>query len=70
MIRFLVLLIIILVILGLGWPWIAPWAQKLHLGYLPGDITMTVDNTKFYFPITTAIVISLALACLLWLIGR
>ncbi|MGB6976034.1 MAG: DUF2905 domain-containing protein [Gammaproteobacteria bacterium] len=70
MIRFFIILIILLVVLRLGWPWIASSAQQLHLGHLPGDITMNVSGVIFYFPITTCILISLAIACLLWLIGR
>ncbi len=42
-----------------------PW-----LGRLPGDIAIRRDGFSFYFPLTTSIVISLALSLLLWLIGK
>jgi hypothetical protein len=40
------------------------------LGRLPGDIV--VDNGSFYFylPITTAIIVSLLLSLVLWLVGH
>jgi hypothetical protein len=36
-----------------------PW-----LGRLPGDIVVERDNFKFYFPITTSILISIILSLL------
>ena len=36
-----------------------PW-----LGRLPGDIVIERDNFRFYFPITTSIVISIILSLL------
>ena len=41
-----------------------------RLGRLPGDVIHKGENTTFYFPITTSIVISAGLSLLLWLIGR
>ncbi|MGB8321513.1 MAG: DUF2905 domain-containing protein [Candidatus Acidiferrum sp.] len=41
-----------------------------RLGHLPGDIVHKGENTTFYFPITTSIVISVGLSLLLWVIGR
>ena len=38
-----------------------------NLGKLPGDIIIDKKNFKFYFPITTSIIISLVLSLLLWL---
>ena len=53
---------IILVILGLCWPLL----QKLNLGRLPGDFVFKSGSFKFYFPLTTCIVISVLLSLLLW----
>jgi hypothetical protein len=39
-------------------------------GRLPGDVRYESDNVRFYFPITTMIVISLGLSLLLWLLRR
>ena len=45
--------------------------DKLHwMGRLPGDIRVERDNFRFYFPITTMILISLILSLLLYLLRR
>lgn len=42
--------------------------DKLHwLGKLPGDIRIEKENFKFYFPITTMILLSILLTLLLQL---
>ena len=48
------------------------FAGKLpfRLGHLPGDIVHKGEHTTFYFPITTCIVLSVALSLLFWLLGR
>jgi uncharacterized membrane protein len=40
------------------------------LGRLPGDIRYETEHTKFYFPITTMILISILLSLLMWLIQK
>ena len=47
------------------------WAGvgKGWLGKLPGDLSYSNDNFKFYFPIATCVVLSLALTLILWLIN-
>jgi len=42
-----------------------PW-----LGKLPGDFFWRGQNTSFYFPLTTSIVISILATIILWLINR
>ncbi len=42
-----------------------PW-----LGRLPGDIYIERDNWKFYFPLTTSILISIILTLIFSLFGR
>jgi hypothetical protein len=42
-----------------------PW-----LGKLPGDILIKKDNVRFYFPITTCIVISIILTFLFYLFRK
>jgi hypothetical protein len=49
-------------VLGLAWPWLA----KLGLGRLPGDLHIERENFSFYFPLTTGILVSLALSLILW----
>ena len=64
--RVLILLGIVLVVVGLTWPWL----QKLGLFRLPGDIVIERENFRFYFPITSAIIISVLLSLLIWLFRR
>lgn len=40
------------------------------LGRLPGDIRLERPNFKFYFPITTSILLSILLSAILYLISR
>ncbi|GAB4487414.1 MAG: DUF2905 domain-containing protein [Saprospiraceae bacterium] len=49
------------------------WALqgKLNwLGRLPGDIRVERENFRFYFPITTMILLSLLLNLIIWLVRR
>ena len=62
--RTLVTLGLILIVLGLLWPWL----RRLHLFRLPGDIDIERDNFRFYFPVTSMLLISLLLTLLLWLL--
>lgn len=64
--RFLIILGILLVIIGLSWPWL----QKLGLFRLPGDIVIERENFRFYLPITSAIIISVILSLVFWLFRR
>ena len=49
---------------------LSPWLSKLGLGRLPGDIAIERNGFRFYFPITTSIIISLILTLLLWLLRK
>lgn len=57
---------IAILLVGLGWPWLG----KLPLGRLPGDIIVDRENFRFYFPITTMILVSLILSGIVWLLRR
>ncbi|CAG5070586.1 hypothetical protein DYBT9623_03132 [Dyadobacter sp. CECT 9623] len=46
-------------------------SDKLHwLGRLPGDIRVEKENFKFYFPITTMLLLSGLLNLVIWLVRR
>jgi hypothetical protein len=40
-----------------------PW-----LGKMPGDIAIERDNIRFYFPLTTCLLLSALLTGILWLV--
>lgn len=62
--RWLIIMGVVLVVLGLAWPLIV----KLGLGNLPGDIRVERAGFSFYFPITTGIIISIVLSLVLMLV--
>jgi hypothetical protein len=64
--RTLIVIGLVIVAIGLLWPWLA----RLGLGRLPGDIVIERDNFTFYAPIATGLVISLVLSVILWLLSR
>ena len=55
-----------ILIIGLGWPWLA----KLPLGRLPGDIVIHRPGLKVFVPITTMILVSLVLSLIAWLFRK
>lgn len=61
--KLLVIAGLILVLAGLFWPWLS----RLPLGRLPGDIVIERSNSSFYFPITTAILVSIVLSVIFWI---
>jgi hypothetical protein len=64
--RVLIVVGVLLVLAGLAWPWLS----KLGLFRLPGDITIEREGFRFYFPVTTMIVISLVVSLILWLLRK
>lgn len=64
--KFLITLGIVLVALGLAWPFLA----KLGLGRLPGDIVIERGGFSFYLPLATSLLISAVLTLIMWLFGR
>jgi hypothetical protein len=55
---------ITVLLIGLAWPWLS----ALPLGRLPGDIVIERANFRFYFPITTMVLVSILLSALAWLL--
>ena len=64
--RWLILFGLVLVAVGVAWPWLV----KLGLGRLPGDLRIEREGFTFYFPITTSIIVSIAVSLLIWLFRR
>ena len=57
---------IVLVAVGLLWPWL----NRLGPERLPGDIVVQRGNFSFYFPIVTCLIVSVVLSFILWLLNR
>lgn len=57
---------IVLVAIGLLWPWLT----RLGLGRLPGDIVVQRGGFSFYFPIVTCLIVSVVVSLILWLLNR
>jgi len=64
--RFLLILGITALLLGLLWPFL----DRLQLGRLPGDIIIRRPGFTFYFPVTTSILISLVISVIVWLFRK
>ncbi len=64
--RLLVILGTVLLVAGVLWPWI----RRLPLFHLPGDIVIDRPHFKFFFPITTMLLISVVISVLAWLSRR
>ncbi len=64
--RLLIVLGVLLVLIGLGWPWLS----RLPLGRLPGDIVVERPGFRFYFPIATMILVSLVVTVLVRIFRR
>ncbi|MGM1052163.1 MAG: DUF2905 domain-containing protein [Pseudomonadota bacterium] len=64
--RTLIVIGLIIIVVGLLWPWLS----RLPLGQLPGDIAVRRENVSFFFPVTTMIIVSVVLSGLLWLLNR
>jgi hypothetical protein len=56
----------VLVVAGLVWPWL----KRLHLFHLPGDIVIDRPGFKFFFPITTMLIVSAILSIIVWFVRR
>lgn len=56
---------VILLVLGLLWPWLL----RLGLGGLPGDISVQRPGFRFYAPLGSSLLISVILSLVLTLIA-
>jgi hypothetical protein len=64
--RFLIVLGLLIVAIGVLWPFLA----RLGLGRLPGDIVFQRGSFSFYFPLATCIIVSVLLSVAFWLFNR
>ncbi len=64
--RALIVIGLVIVAIGLLWPWIG----KLPIGRLPGDFVIERGGMTIYLPLGTGLVLSIVLSALLWLLNR
>lgn len=64
--RFLIILGVAILVLGLLWPYL----DRFGLGRLPGDIVIRRGTFTLYIPLMTSFLISVLLSLLLWLVNR
>jgi hypothetical protein len=64
--RFLITLGALCILGGLLWPWM----RHMPLFRLPGDIVVNRPGFKFFFPLTSMLIISAVLSILAWLLRR
>lgn len=57
---------VVLVLAGLCWPWLS----KIPFGRLPGDISIVREGFRFYFPLTSSLLVSAILTLVVWLFRR
>ena len=59
--KLLIIIGLILILIGLLYPFL----RDLGFGRLPGDIVIKKENSSFYFPIVTCIVVSVVVSLIL-----
>ncbi len=60
--KVLIIIGILILLAGIFWPFVS----KISLGKLPGDIIIDKPGFKFYFPITTMILISALISLIIY----
>jgi hypothetical protein len=63
--RWLIIVGIVLIVLGVTLSY-SHFFTFLKLGRLPGDLTIKRHNFRFYFPVTTCILLSLILSLVIY----
>jgi len=66
MARFLIVLGLAILLVGLLWPYLS----KFGLGRLPGDIVIERENVTLYIPLATCLLLSLVLSLIVWVANR
>ena len=64
--RLLIVLGTLFIVAGLSWQWL----RRLPLFRLPGDIVIDRPGFKFFFPLTTMLIVSALVSLLAWLSRR
>ena len=64
--KILIIVGLLIVVAGLGWPWLS----KIPFGRLPGDIVIDKPGLKVFFPITSMLLVSGLVSLILWLFRK
>jgi hypothetical protein len=64
--RFLIVLGVLILVVGLLWPFLS----RIGLGRLPGDIIIERGKMTFYFPLMTCLLASVVLSLVFWIFNR
>ena len=59
--KLLIIMGLLLILIGLLYPFL----RDLGFGRLPGDIVIKKENSSFYFPIVTCIIVSVVISLIL-----
>ncbi|PLX97946.1 MAG: DUF2905 domain-containing protein [Desulfuromonas sp.] len=62
----LILLGVVIVLVGLLWPWLG----KIPFGRLPGDIVIDRPGLKVFIPITSMLLVSGLISLVMWLFRK
>ena len=57
---------LLILLVGVLWPWLS----KLPFGRLPGDLVVDRPGSKLFAPFTTMIIASLVISFLIWLLRK
>jgi hypothetical protein len=66
MARFLIVLGLVIIVIGMLWPYLS----QIGLGRLPGDIVIERENMTFYFPLMTCLLLSVLFSLVFWVVNR
>lgn len=64
--RILIIAGLLLILIGLAWPWL----RNVGLGRLPGDIVVRREGVTLYFPLVTCLLLSAVASFVFWLTRR
>jgi hypothetical protein len=64
--RSLIILGLLIALVGVAWPWVS----KLPIGRLPGDFLIDRPGFRFFFPLTTMIIISVVISLILMIFRK
>ena len=64
--RSLIILGLLIALVGVAWPWVS----KLPFGRLPGDILIDRPGFRFFFPLTTMVIVSVVISLVLMIFRK